>query len=214
MNRFVGVAKRLILHIRRLNNGCYGLKVPLSVRVGRNCRFKGEISIQDDTVIEEGVWFEGNIKIGSGCHIQRGCQLTGNITVGNGTTIGAFSMISTMPAGSVDIGSDVLVNSFSTLGACERLTIGNHCIFAAYVHITDAAHRFEDGVELTKHAAITAEPVCIESNVWLGSGAMVTKGVTIGTGSVVGAKALVTRSIPRNAVAYGIPAKVKKVRDQ
>ena len=50
--------------------------------------------------------------------------------------------------------------------------------------------------------------VSIEDNVWLGSRVMVLKGVTIGENSVVGSMSLVTKSIPSNSIAAGVPAKV------
>ena len=110
------------------------------------------------------------------------------------------------------IGNDVQVNSFSVLGASDRVEIRDHCIFAAFVQITDAFHGFEDSDVLIKHAPFITSPVTIEKNVWLGSGVAVLKGVTIGEGSVIGAKALVTESIPPLSIAYGIPAKVMRKR--
>ncbi|NED55599.1 sugar O-acetyltransferase, partial [Micromonospora aurantiaca] len=53
-----------------------------------------------------------------------------------------------------------------------------------------------------------AQPIVIEDNVWLGGGAIVLPGVTIGTNSVIGAGAVVTKDVPPNVVAVGNPAKV------
>ncbi|WP_265459877.1 sugar O-acetyltransferase [Enterococcus sp. HY326] len=53
-------------------------------------------------------------------------------------------------------------------------------------------------------------PVTIEKNVWLGAGAIIFPGVTIGENTVIGAGSLVTKSIPANVVAYGQPCKVIK----
>ncbi|HOZ23028.1 MAG TPA: DapH/DapD/GlmU-related protein, partial [bacterium] len=54
--------------------------------------------------------------------------------------------------------------------------------------------------------------VVIEDDCWLGAGVMVLDGVTIGTGSVIGAAAVVTKDIPPYSVALGIPAKVVATR--
>ncbi|MNY78908.1 Galactoside O-acetyltransferase [compost metagenome] len=51
-------------------------------------------------------------------------------------------------------------------------------------------------------------PVIIEDNVWLGEGVVVLPGVTIGENSIVGANAVVTKSIPKNCVAGGNPARI------
>jgi acetyltransferase-like isoleucine patch superfamily enzyme len=119
-----------------------------------------------------------------------------------------------MPNGHLKIGNDVLVNNFSVLGSSERVEIMDHCIFAAYVQITDAAHGFEDPTLMIKHAPFTTAPVTIEENVWLGSAVLIAKGVTVGKGSVIGAKSLVNTCIPPLSIAYGTPAKVVKVRGE
>ncbi len=117
-----------------------------------------------------------------------------------------------MPAGYLLIGRDVLVNAYSVIGACERVEIGDHCIFAAYVHITDATHGITEPENLIKHAPSSAEPVFIGKNVWLGSAVMIMMGSSIGTGSVIGAKSLVNSAIPPMSIAYGIPARVMRQR--
>jgi lipopolysaccharide O-acetyltransferase len=55
---------------------------------------------------------------------------------------------------------------------------------------------------------IHSSPIRIGNRVWIGEGAVILKGVTIGEGSIVGAGAVVTKSIPRDSLAVGIPAKV------
>ena len=55
-----------------------------------------------------------------------------------------------------------------------------------------------------------ARDIKIEDSVWIGEDVIVQKGVVIGCGSVVGAKAVVTKSLPKNTLSVGIPAKVIK----
>ena len=57
-----------------------------------------------------------------------------------------------------------------------------------------------------------AAGIVVEDNVWIGAGARVLDGVTIGSGSVIGAGAIVTKSIPRRCVAYGAPCKPVRER--
>ena len=55
-----------------------------------------------------------------------------------------------------------------------------------------------------------SKPITIEDNVWIGGGAILLPGVTIGKNSVIGAGSIVTRSIPENCVAVGNPCRIIK----
>jgi maltose O-acetyltransferase len=59
----------------------------------------------------------------------------------------------------------------------------------------------------------SAKPILIEENVWLGYGAIVLKGVTIGKNSIIGAGSVVTTNIPANCIAAGNPCRVIKQHD-
>jgi len=190
-----------------------GVRVKSHVKIGRDTLIAPGVVIDDNATIADGVVLKGNVLIGARSSIQKFVEISGNVEIGPETTVGAYSFLSTMPSASIGIGKDVLVNAYTIIGACERVIIEDHCIFAAYVQITDASHGIHDPAELTKHAEFDHAPVHIHRNVWLGSGAMVTMGVEIGEGCVVGAKALVNRSLPRMSVAYGIPARVVRTRD-
>jgi acetyltransferase-like isoleucine patch superfamily enzyme len=191
-----------------------GAQIGEGVILGRNLSLNGRIVIGDGVRIEDDVVLSGDVQIAAKACIQKLTEISGNISVGANSVIGAFSFLSTMPQGRLKIGSDVLVNAYSVLGASNSVEIGDHCIFAAYVQITDATHGIEDPAKLTKHTDFASSPVVIGKNVWLGSGAMVAMGVTIGESSVIGAKSLVMESIPAFSVAHGIPARVVRSRLQ
>ena len=61
---------------------------------------------------------------------------------------------------------------------------------------------------------IYAQPVKIEDGVWIGGGAIILPGVTIGRNAVIGAGAVVTKDIPANAVAVGSPARVIRYQEE
>ncbi len=61
---------------------------------------------------------------------------------------------------------------------------------------------------LTRSTPMSGAPIVLGNNVWLGRGVAVLKGTNIGNHVVVGANAVVTRSLPDSSVAMGIPARV------
>ena len=85
-----------------------------------------------------------------------------------------------------------------------NVIIGNNVRCGANVLISDTDAHTEDP-RAGKNA-----PVVIEDNVWVGMNVMVLKGVHIGKNSVIGAGSVVTRDIPANVVAAGVPCKVIK----
>lgn len=189
-----------------------GVRVSLGAVVRGGCEISGKVVVGKGVKIGKDVRIKGSVAVGDGCIVEHSVQLLGNVAIGRNTVVGSCSVLSTGPLGRLTIGNDVHVNCFSILGATERIEIEDHCIFAPYVQITDAEHGFEDPAGLIKHERISAEPVVIHENAWLGSGVVVLKGVDIGAGAVIGAKSLVTRSIPPLSVAYGVPAKVARFR--
>ncbi len=191
-----------------------GIVIGPAVTIGRGARISGQVVIGEGTVVDRDANIRGNVKIGKRCQILVGVDICGNVEIGDGSTIGNYTTLSTLPEeGRLIIGCDVYVNSFSVLGSSLSVTIKDHCIFAPFVQITDASHGIDDSAALTKHSPFKKAPVVLEENVWLGSGVMIMMGVTIGKGSVIGAKSLVSGSIPPFSVAYGIPASVKRERD-
>jgi maltose O-acetyltransferase len=60
--------------------------------------------------------------------------------------------------------------------------------------------------------AIVTKPVTIEDDLWIGANCVILPGITLHKGSVVGAGAVVTKDVPENAIAVGVPAKILKYR--
>jgi acetyltransferase-like isoleucine patch superfamily enzyme len=108
-------------------------------------------------------------------------------------------------------------------GGTGQIEIGDYCIFAPGVRIRSAISvRIGDNCMLAENTLVTdadwhdhyhriypgkREPVVLEDNVWVGDGATICKGVTIGENSIVGAASVVTRDIPKNTIAAGNPAR-------
>ena len=106
----------------------------------------------------------------------------------------------------VHIGSGTYINSGLTLVDDYEIFIGDHCLLATNVTICTTGHPVHH--ELRSHGEMYSFPVKIGNHVWIGAGAIILPGVTIGENSVIGAGSVVTKDIPANVVAVGNPCRV------
>lgn len=106
----------------------------------------------------------------------------------------------------ISIGDRSFVNYDCVFLDCHRITIGDEVQIAPGVHLYTATHPLE--AKARRSGLEYALPVVIGDGVWLGGGAIVCPGVTIGENTVVGAGSVVTRDLPANVVAAGNPCRV------
>jgi maltose O-acetyltransferase len=107
----------------------------------------------------------------------------------------------------ISIGEGTFVNYDCVLLDVAPIRIGSACQLATRVQLLTAGHPVDpdprrDGWEF-------GLPITIGDNVWLGGGAIVCPGITIGDNTIVGAGAVVTRDLPADVVAVGVPARVR-----
>lgn len=106
----------------------------------------------------------------------------------------------------IKIGNNCCFSNSISVVCCRSIEIGDHFLCGDRVMIVDSDFH---GIAPDRNCQESNyAPVKIGNNVWLGSEVTVLKGVTIGDNAVIGAKSLVTKDIPPNCVAAGIPAKV------
>lgn len=113
----------------------------------------------------------------------------------------------------VKIGNNFFANNGLTLLDSGPIEIGDDVLVAGNVGLYTAGHALDPELRQQTGAQYTA-PVKIGNNVWLGASVTVCPGVTIGDNSVIGAGAVVTKSIPSNSLAYGNPAHVVRQFDE
>jgi serine acetyltransferase len=93
----------------------------------------------------------------------------------------------------------------------RSIRIGDDCLFASNVRVMDSSAHPVDPERRRRGERPSPDdvrPVVIGNNVWVGAGAMILPGVSIGDGSVIGAGSVVTRDVPAGVVAAGAPARV------
>ena len=114
----------------------------------------------------------------------------------------------------LEIGNNCIIRRGTAISAANHVVIGDNLLTGTNVLITDNAHGIFSEEMLTlppnERPIVSKGEVNIGNNVWLGNNVCIMPGVTIGNNVVIGANSVVTKSIPANSTAVGIPAKVIK----
>jgi acetyltransferase-like isoleucine patch superfamily enzyme len=93
--------------------------------------------------------------------------------------------------------------------AFESVEIGDDVITGRNIHISDHAHEFSDVSKPIRDQGVTPpRPVCIGTGSWIGQGAVICPGVSIGKNCVIGANSVVRADVPDHCVAAGVPARI------
>lgn len=140
-----------------------------------------------------------------------------NISIGDDTCFGDYLFLSAWLGNKGNSTPEIVIGSNCNFGAmnhitcCNKIIIGNHVLTGKWVTITDNSHGETDMDSLSMHPLerpmFSKGPVVIEDDVWIGDGARILPGLTIGKGAVVGANAVVTKDVAPYEVVCGIPAK-------
>ena len=111
------------------------------------------------------------------------------------------------------IGEKTVIGQECTISAYKRVRIGEQCVVADRAMFIDFDHGIVEVERPIRAQGIYKRDVEVGSNVWIGYGACILRGVRVGDNSVVGTNAVVTRDVPANAVVGGIPARVIRMRE-
>jgi acetyltransferase-like isoleucine patch superfamily enzyme len=149
--------------------------------------------------------------LGSRLQIQiaRGAELRFGrfVWIGHGTKIRCHE-------GTVEIGAKTVLGQDCTISAYRHVRIGDQCVVADRAMFIDFDHNVADVEEPIRRQGIYKRDVIVGNNVWVGYNAQILRGVRVGDNAIIGANSVVTRDIPANAVAAGVPARVIRMREQ
>ena len=157
---------------------------------------------------------------GPGIAIARGVEvrsperlrLGAHVVIDRGVLLHCGGMSWSPSSGGITLGPHTYVGPRCVLFGAAGIEIAEAGLISPGVVITSHQHGFERLDVVMREQPLEFGPVVIQRDVWIGANATVLPGVTIGTGSVVGAGAVVTRDVPPRTVVTGVPARVARER--
>ena len=155
------------------------------------CLRAGVSRLAANTVVMGAVELHGNgrIEIGSECLIYPGLYLE------------------TDAEGRIALGNRCVLSRGVHLSSRSAIILGDGCMIGEYVSIRDANHHYGNGL-MVRDSGFSTAAITLGRNVWIGRGAVILPGVSIGDNTVIAANAVVNRSLPADVLAGGVPAKV------
>ena len=153
---------------------------------------------------------DGLCFVGGGVKFEIGPRAT--VTLGRWSWIGQGCKIR-VHEGDLTIGAKTVFGQECTISAYQHIWIGRECIVADRVMMIDFDHGMVEVERPIREQGIYKRDVRIGHNVWIGYGACVLRGVTVGENAVIGTNSVLTKDVPANAVVGGIPARVLRMRE-
>jgi acetyltransferase-like isoleucine patch superfamily enzyme len=160
--------------------------------------------------------WRGRLRTDGLCFVCPGVKLEigkhATLTLGRWSWIGHGCKIR-VHEGEVEIGAKSVLGQECTISAFQHVSIGRECIVADRVMLIDFDHGVVEVERPIRLQGIYKRDVNVGHNVWVGYGACILRGVTVGNNAVIGTSAVVTTDVPNNAVVAGIPARVIRMRE-
>jgi acetyltransferase-like isoleucine patch superfamily enzyme len=163
-----------------------------------------------------------HIAAGRRLNLEDGCEIVGlskrgivfgdRCTVGRLATIRPTNVLLDEPGEGLLMGNNSNIGAYSFIGCSGFIEIGNNVMMGPRVTLLAETHNYSDPDQPMKSQGVSRSSIRVEDDCWIGAGAQVLPGVTIGRGSVVGAGAVITRDVVPFSVVAGIPARLIKRR--
>jgi acetyltransferase-like isoleucine patch superfamily enzyme len=160
-------------------------------------RFRGRLKTDGLCFVAPGVTFE----IGRDATLRLGRWSW----IGHGTKIRIHE-------GEASIGAKSVLGQECTISAFQHVSIGRECIVADRVMLIDFDHGVVEVERPIRLQGIYKRDVSVGHNCWIGYGACILRGVTVGDNSIVGANTVVTKDVEPNSVVAGTPARLLRMR--
>lgn len=191
--------KKIFSEFLKLRRSVLGNYFCAKARIGM-CLSGGKLEIGD------GVKFSVNIDVSGYGNVRLGDQTILGFRAANYVGNGDIKIQARSKNAEVSVGVRTIVSGNLIIVANTSVVIGDDCLIGDMVSIMDSDFHCIDPDRRHEEGEISA--VNIGNNVWLGARVMILKGVEIGKNTVVAAGSVVSKSLPSNVVAGGVPAKI------
>lgn len=159
---------------------------------------------------------------GAGSRVARRVRLMAPelISVGQGVNIGEQAWLNAKDdrgngQPTLRIGDGTYIGRYTQINAWRDVVIGRKVLIADRAFISDADHVFAGNAPIMDQGDAFIAPVHLHDGCWIGIGAVILPGVTVGRNAVVAANAVVTENVPEGTVVGGVPARIiKQARDK
>ena len=157
-----------------------------------------------------------DLDLEEGCFVnglsRRGVVFGDRCTVGRGAVVAPSGLLGGEPGEGLVMGDHSNLGAWAYVGCSGFISIGSNVLMGPRVSLLAEDHNTASADEPIKAQGVTRLPITIEDDVWLGAGATVIGGVTVGRGSIVAAGSVVTRDVEPFSVVAGVPAKLVRTR--
>lgn len=171
----------------------------LFLRLARlKLRFRGRLQTDGLAFVGPGVTMEigprARVVLGRWSWLGHGCKLR-------------------VHEGELRIGAKTVLGQECTISAYQHVSIGRECIVADRVMLIDFDHGTVETERPIRDQGIYKRDVRVGHNVWIGYGACLLRGVSVGNNAVIGTNSVVASDVSANSVVGGVPARVLRMRD-
>lgn len=172
--------------------------------------------------IRNAIFFHGYGQLGRGTYILKPMRVIGkkNVFIGDYCSVLHHARMEAVTAwetdklqGEIRIGNRTTIEQNCHIIAADKLVIGDDCVISSDVYISDCGHGLENMGASIMQQPLLVKKTTIGNGCFIGTGAKLMPGVTLGNCVVVGANAVVVKDVPEYVMVAGVPARPIKRYD-
>lgn len=147
------------------------------------------------------------LRRGANVRIDPHARVIGKVCIGEESRIDFGALVNAY-GGRIEIGRRSSIGPYCVLYGHGGLTLGDDVLIAAHTVIVPSTHNYRDTTRTIREQGTSERPIHIEDDVWIGTHCAILTDVTIGTGSIIAAGAVVRDDVAPGSIIGGVPGRV------